>query len=155
MKAQSPIGDHTSTALHGGNQVSVGQYNERLVISLLRRHGWLTKADLARMTGLSAQTMTVIVKRLTASGLLLSGDKMRGRVGQPSTPFALNPHGAVSIGIKIGRRSLDLIAMGSTARCLPAAQNGLPCRMRARRCAFSMAIFRHWSPSFLPNSRNG
>ena len=112
MKAQSPIGDHTSAALHGGNQVSVGQYNERLVISLLRRHGWLTKADLARMTGLSAQTMTVIVKRLTASGLLLSGDKMRGRVGQPSTPFALNPHGAVSIGIKIGRRSLDLIAMG-------------------------------------------
>ena len=112
MKAQSPIGDHISASLHGGNQVSVGQYNERLVISLLRRHGWLTKADLARMTGLSAQTITVIVKRLTASELLLSGDKMRGRVGQPSTPFALNPLGAVSIGIKIGRRSLDLIAMG-------------------------------------------
>ena len=112
MKAQSPIGDHISTSLHGGNQVSVGQYNERLVISLLRRHGWLTKADLARMTGLSAQTITVIVKRLTGSELLLSGDKMRGRVGQPSTPFALNPLGAVSIGIKIGRRSLDLIAMG-------------------------------------------
>ncbi|NBR02419.1 MAG: ROK family transcriptional regulator [Alphaproteobacteria bacterium] len=109
---QSPIGDHISTTLHGGNQVSVGQYNERLVISLLRRHGWLTKADLARMTGLSAQTMTVIVKRLIASELLLSGDKVRGRVGQPSTPFALNPLGAVSIGIKIGRRSLDLIAMG-------------------------------------------
>ena len=109
---QSPIGDHISTTLHGGNQVSVGQYNERLVISLLRRHGLLTKADLARMTGLSAQTMTVIVKRLLASELLLSGDKVRGRVGQPSTPFALNPLGAVSIGIKIGRRSLDLIAMG-------------------------------------------
>ncbi|MEL0131816.1 MAG: ROK family transcriptional regulator [Rhodobiaceae bacterium] len=109
---QSPIGDHISTTLHGGNQVSVGQYNERLVISLLRRHGWLTKADLARMTGLSAQTMTVIVKRLIAADLLLSGDKVRGRVGQPSTPFALNPLGAVSIGIKIGRRSLDLIAMG-------------------------------------------
>lgn len=112
MKPQSPIGDHISGPLHGGNQVSVGQYNERLVVSLLRRHGWLSKADLARMTGLSAQTMTVIVKRLTASGLLLSGDKTRGRVGQPSTPFALNPLGAVSIGIKIGRRSLDLIAMG-------------------------------------------
>jgi predicted NBD/HSP70 family sugar kinase len=110
--SQSPIGDHISASFHGGNQVSVGQYNERLVISLLRRHGWLTKADLARMTGLSAQTMTVIVKRLVASELLLSGDKMRGRVGQPSTPFALNPLGAVSIGIKIGRRSLDLIAMG-------------------------------------------
>ena len=112
MKTQSSIGDHRSHSSHGGNQVSIGQYNERLVISLLRRHGWLTKADLARMTGLSAQTMTVIVKRLLEGGLLLSGDKVRGRVGQPSTPFKLNPEGAVSIGIKIGRRSLDLLVMG-------------------------------------------
>ena len=112
MKPQSSIGDHRSRSSHGGNQVTVGQYNERLVISLLRRHGWLTKADLARHTGLSAQTMTVIVKRLMENGLLVQGDKQRGRVGQPSTPFGLNPRGAISIGIKIGRRSLDLIAMG-------------------------------------------
>ena len=112
MKAQSAIGDHISSTLHGGNQGSLGQYNERLVISLLRRHGGLTKADLARKTGLSAQAMTVIVKRLAASGLLLSREKTRGRVGQPSTPFALNPVGAVSLGIKIGRRSLDVLAMG-------------------------------------------
>lgn len=112
MKTQSSIGDHRSHSSHGGNQVSIGQYNERLVISLLRRHGWQTKAELARMTGLSAQTMTVIVKRLLEGGLLLTGDKVRGRVGQPSTPFALNPQGAVSIGIKIGRRSLDLLVMG-------------------------------------------
>ena len=44
MKAQSSIGDHRLQSSHGGNQVTVGQYNERLVISLLRRHGWLTKA---------------------------------------------------------------------------------------------------------------
>ena len=56
--------------------------------------------------------MTVIVKRLMENDLLVQGDKQRGRVGQPSTPFGLNPRGAVSIGIKIGRRSLDLIAMG-------------------------------------------
>jgi predicted NBD/HSP70 family sugar kinase len=112
MKPQSSLGDHRSSSSHGGNQVTVGQYNERLVISLLRRHIWLTKAELARRTGLSAQTMTVIVKRLMENGLLIQGDKQRGRVGQPSTPFGLNPRGAVSIGIKIGRRSLDLIAMG-------------------------------------------
>ena len=82
------------------------------MISLLRRHGWLTKAELARLTGLSAQTMTVIVKRLMENDLLVQGDKQRGKVGQPSTPFGLNPRGAVSIGIKIGRRSLDMMVMG-------------------------------------------
>ena len=152
MKAQSPIGDHTSAALHGGNQVSVGQYNERLVISLLRRHGWLTKADLARMTGLSAQTMTVIVKRLTASGLLLSGDKMRGRVGQLDTLRTQSP--GVSFGIN-GRRSLDRIAMGFDGGRAP--PHGTVCHAGCGRDAApsSMPIFRHWSPSFLPNSRNG
>ena len=99
MKAQSSIGDHRLPSSHGGNQVTVGQYNERLVISLLRRHGRLTKAELARLTGLSAQTMTVIVKRLMENDLLVQGDKQRGKVGQPSTPFGLNPRGAVSIGI--------------------------------------------------------
>ena len=112
MKAQSSIGDHRLPSSHGGNQVTVGQYNERLVISLLRRHGRLTKAELARLTGLSAQTMTVIVKRLMENDLLVQGDKQRGKVGQPSTPFGLNPRGAVSIGIKIGRRSLDMMVMG-------------------------------------------
>lgn len=32
---------------------------------------------------------------------------MRGRIGQPSVPLALNPDGAFAIGIKIGRRSAD------------------------------------------------
>ena len=77
MKAQSSIGDHRLQSSHGGNQVTVGQYNERLVISLLRRHGWLTKAELARLTGLSAQTMTVIVKRLMENDLLVQGAPKR------------------------------------------------------------------------------
>jgi predicted NBD/HSP70 family sugar kinase len=34
---------------------------------------------------------------------------LRGKVGQPSVPIALNPDGAFSIGIKIGRRSLDVL----------------------------------------------
>ena len=36
---------------------------------------------------------------------------MRGRIGQPSVPIALNPDGAFTLGIKVGRRSLDVLAM--------------------------------------------
>ena len=131
MKAQSSIGDHRLQSSHGGNQVTVGQYNERLVISLLRRHGRLTKAELARLTGLSAQTMTVIVKRLMENDLLVQGDKQRGKVGQPSTPFGLNPRGAVSIGIKIGRRSLDMMVMGFDGSVIELT--GLPFLMLPQR----------------------
>ena len=96
----------------GGNQVSIGKYNERLILSLLRRAGGLTKAELTRQTSLSAQTITVIVNRLESEGMVVAGDKQRGRVGQPRTPYHLNPTGAITIGIKIGRRQLDYLAMG-------------------------------------------
>ena len=73
----------------GSNQVRVRAYNERLVMSLVRRHGALSKAEIARRSGLSAQTVTVIMRALEADGLLIRGEPTRGRVGQPSTPMRL------------------------------------------------------------------
>ena len=93
----------------GTNQAGVRLYNERLILSLIRRHGTLPKVEIARLTGLSAQATTVIVKRLEADVLLLKGEPQRGRVGQPTVPFALNPAGAYAFGLKIGRKSTDLV----------------------------------------------
>jgi len=95
----------------GANQTRVRVYNERLVLSLVRRHGSLSKADIARRTGLSAQTVSVIMRALEKDGLLARGEPQRGRVGQPSIPMSLNPDGVFSFGLKIGRRSADLVLM--------------------------------------------
>jgi len=86
-------------------------YNERVVLSLVRRHGGLAKADIARSTGLSAQTVSVIMRELERDGMLLRGDPIKGKVGQPSVPMHLAPDGALSIGLQIGRRSIDLALM--------------------------------------------
>jgi predicted NBD/HSP70 family sugar kinase len=83
-------------------------YNERLVLSLVRLHRELPKAEIARLTGLSPQTISIIMNQLTEDGLLLKGNPTRGRVGQPSVPYSLNPEGAFSFGLKVGRRSVDL-----------------------------------------------
>jgi predicted NBD/HSP70 family sugar kinase len=93
----------------GANQVGARAYNERLTLSLIRRNGPLSKAALARLTGLSAQTLSQIVRHLEADGLVLPQERVRGRIGQPSVPYALNPMGALSFGVKIGRRSTDLV----------------------------------------------
>ncbi|GAA0416818.1 ROK family transcriptional regulator [Cocleimonas flava] len=93
----------------GSNQTRVRAYNERLLLSLVRRHGSQPKSEIARRTGLSAQTVSVIMRALEKDGLLLRGDPKRGQVGQPSIPMFLNPEGAFSIGLKIGRRSADLL----------------------------------------------
>lgn len=82
--------------------------NERLVLSLLRQHGPLAKADIARASGLSAQTVSVLMRRLEGEGFLVKGDPVRGKVGQPSVPMALSPDGASFFGLKVGRRSVEL-----------------------------------------------
>ncbi len=94
--------------LRGSNQSGMRDHNERLVLSLVRQHGALAKSDIARITGLSAQTVSVIMRALENDGLLLRGEPIRGRIGQPSVPMFLNPNGAFFVGIKIGRRSVDL-----------------------------------------------
>ncbi len=48
----------------GSNQIGVRAYNERLVLALVRRHGSMARADIARKTGLSAQTISVIIREL-------------------------------------------------------------------------------------------
>lgn len=100
-----------SDTSRGTNQTGVKLYNERLVLSLIRAHGALSKGEIARMTGLSAQASSVIMKQLEGDGLLVKGEPQRGKVGQPSVPMSLNPEGAFSIGFKVGRRSADVVLM--------------------------------------------
>lgn len=103
-------GEPAASRLHRGtNQSGMRDHNERLVLSLVRQHGGLAKSDIARMTGLSAQTVSVIMRELEDEGLLLRREPLRGRIGQPSIPMALNPEGAFFIGLKIGRRSAELV----------------------------------------------
>lgn len=97
------------TLQRGTNQAGMRAHNERLVLSLVRRHGALSKTEIARMTGLSAQTVSVIMRGLEADRLLRREAPQRGRVGQPSVPLSLDPEGAFFIGAKIGRRSLDVV----------------------------------------------
>lgn len=97
------------TSRRGSNQSGMRAYNERLVLSLIRQSGASAKAEIARRTGLSAQTVSVIMRALEADGLLVRGEPLRGKIGQPSVPMSLAKTGAFFFGLKVGRRSLDLV----------------------------------------------
>jgi predicted NBD/HSP70 family sugar kinase len=100
----------------GSNHVGMRQFNERVILQAIRQNGSLPKADLARLTGLTAQAIGLITTRLDEDGLLIRHEPVRGRIGQPSVPLALNPDGAFSIGIKIGRRTTDWLLVDFTGR---------------------------------------
>ena len=156
-------------ALRGTNQSGMRAHNERLVLSLVRHQGALAKSDIARMTGLSAQTVSVIMRSLEQDGLLLRGEPVRGRIGQPSVPMSLNAAGAFFVGLKIGRRSADLTmidflgrvratrrriyryptpgaVMAFVAEALPALIAALPATARDRIGGMGIAIpFQLWN----------
>jgi predicted NBD/HSP70 family sugar kinase len=91
-------------------------FNERVVLQAIRLNGSLPKAELARLTRLTAQTIGLITTRLEEDGLVIKHERVRGRIGQPSVPLALNPDGAFSIGIKIGRRSAEWLLVDFTGQ---------------------------------------
>ena len=49
----------------GSSQGGLRQYNERVVLQAVRMHGALPAADIARLTHLTAQTVSLITKRAT------------------------------------------------------------------------------------------
>lgn len=103
---RDPIGGATPSGLR--------DHNERLVLSFIQRHGALPSADIARRSSLSAQTVSTIIRALEKDGLLVRGEPIRGRVGKPSIPMALNPDGLLSLGLNIGRKSADLVLIDVT-----------------------------------------
>ncbi len=61
----------------GLNAVSVRSYNERLVLSLLLQNSSTTRLEIGEQTGLSAQTVSVLVRSLEQEGLVAKGKRKR------------------------------------------------------------------------------
>ena len=99
----------------GANQSGIADHNARLVLTAVQGAA-RPAAEIARATGLTAQTVSVIVRRLEAEGLVMRLDAQKGRAGRPRVPVALAPGGALAFGLKVGRRSADLLLVDLSGR---------------------------------------
>ena len=97
------------TVSRGVNQSGVRDHNVRLLLTLLQRHGPMAGSDLARLANLSPQTVSIIMREMEGEGLLARGIPVKGKVGKPSVPMRLAEGGVLSLGCKIGRRSVVLL----------------------------------------------
>jgi DNA-binding transcriptional ArsR family regulator len=61
----------------GTNLAQARTWNRRVVLDAVRRHGRLSRAEIARLTGLSAQTVSNIADELRAAGLLRDEGRRR------------------------------------------------------------------------------
>ncbi|EPX81154.1 ROK family transcriptional regulator [Litoreibacter arenae] len=125
----------------GANQSGLRNYNERLLLSMLQRGGAMPGSDLARIAGLSPQTVSVILRKLEKDGLLTRGAPVRGKVGKPSVPMALAPDGVFSLGVNIGRRSAKVILMDFTGVVRAEVSTSFPYPLPTEIFAFLESAF--------------
>ncbi|MCY4590931.1 MAG: ROK family transcriptional regulator [Alphaproteobacteria bacterium] len=140
--------------MRGEDSTGLRAYNERLMIAAIRQAGALSKAEIARTTGLSGQAATVIVNSLLDDGLLVKREKVRGRIGKPFTPVALNPEGAFSMGVKIGRRSLEALLVDFSGAVVASRSSPYPAPLPAETMALAKETALELAGSLKPRLRN-
>ena len=95
-----------ATAVAGTNLEQARSHNRRVVIEAVRLNGALSRAEIARLTALSSQTISNIVAELEQSGILKAAAPRRAGRGQPATPLSIDPDGAYSIGLQLDHQML-------------------------------------------------
>lgn len=94
----------------GTNLEHARAHNRRVVIEAIRLNGELTRAEIARLTSLTPQTVSNIAAELEHAGIIASRlpRRVAGR-GQPAIPLTLNPNSAYSIGIHLDHQTLRVV----------------------------------------------
>jgi predicted NBD/HSP70 family sugar kinase len=89
---------------------------ERQLLSLIRIRAPIARPELARVTGLSLQTIVRVVASLMDRGLVVAGNKVITGRGQPSLPISLARDAAYAIGFSITADTLTgaLIELGGS-----------------------------------------
>ncbi len=85
----------------GKNPERSREHNRRVVLDIVRRHGSLGRAQLAKITHLTPQAVANIVDELVGEKLLKELGRRRTGRGQPPIQFAVNPDGGATIGVEI------------------------------------------------------
>jgi len=87
----------------GANLPAIAAFNETVVLDAVRRsEDGLSRVELTSVTGLSAQTVTNVARRLLGQGLIReAGKRSEGSPGKPRTLLRLDPAGAYAVGVHL------------------------------------------------------
>lgn len=84
------------------------QQSTRLVIERLLRDGSASRAEIARTTGLSKQTISEVMRDLEREGWVCEDGQVQGAVGRSAVTYALRPDAAFVLGIDLGGTKLHI-----------------------------------------------
>ena len=87
--------------LTGTNLSHAKRHNLQIVHETIRLYAPISRADVARRTGLTAQTISNLVRQLVAAGLVIETARATGGRGAPPIQLEVNPDAAFAVGLDL------------------------------------------------------
>ena len=97
--------------LSGTNLERAGDHNQRVTLHAIRVNSPITRAELAKITGLTSPAIANITKRLLTDKLIQEAGRRRGGRGQPATKLVINPDAWFSIGLNVDRDHITMVVL--------------------------------------------
>lgn len=102
----------------GTNLPKVGSYNRAVVLEAIQASDGISRVQIAAQARLTAQTVSVIVRRLLEDGLVVEDGSLPSRGGKPRTILRLAPAAGYAIGIHFDPAEISYVLADLAGRPL-------------------------------------
>jgi len=99
-----------------GDQALVKELNKSIVLNTLRQHAPISRADIAKITGLNKATVSTLVDELLKEHLVREIGMGASRGGRRPRLLILNDRAAIVVGAEIGVDSLTVVVQDLLGR---------------------------------------
>jgi predicted NBD/HSP70 family sugar kinase len=97
--------------LRGSNLPRLADYNQAVILDLIRREPGQSRTDLQRTSGLASQTISNITRRLIDAEMIRESDPSDAGRGRPSIPLTVNGGGAFAVGVHVDPTRLTVLLL--------------------------------------------
>jgi predicted NBD/HSP70 family sugar kinase len=122
------IDERSTGSVQGGtNLLKVRDFNQQVVLETIRGASSVSRTEIAHETGLTAQTISNIVRRLLDEGLVVeAGKKSSARGGKPKVNLEINPDAGYALGAQIDRDEIALVLLNLGGQPLRRVRHAMP-----------------------------
>lgn len=102
----------------GTNLPKIRDYNQGVVLEAVRLGEGASRVEIADKTGLNAQTVSNIVKRLIEGGLVVEAGKGKSIGGKPRVMLEINAGAGYSVGVQLDGDEVSFVVADMTGRVI-------------------------------------
>lgn len=138
------------------NNVShLRRQNRRAVLHALRLSGTLSRAELARETGLTPPAVANIVGDLMAAGLVREAGRRKAARGQPPIGVEIARDGGYAVGLRVEARRYDFVIADLAGERIEAGKGTMPSGDEATLVDFLADLYAGFAAHYGPERSLG